>query len=229
MLKNEKSGGGTRAEHVGTEIAPGNLAVGDDLESRPVLGIEQNAVLQPVRNGLLLEARPLHHLGQPFGERSLASTSDSDCTLERSNVRLLHSARGYTSFLVGVNKETRLTNNKGPCTVLQMPVPQRKEQKTTPPKKRPRKEPVVGPDGYTFAQRVQRLMTEKDVGQTELARMCSDYYRTFVSGADDVVEQQHIFNIVKGQDSAWCMPLIAAVFDVRDLWLQIGIGPRERK
>jgi hypothetical protein len=72
-------------------------------------------------------------------------------------------------------------------------------------------------------------MTEKDVGQTELARMCSDYYRTFVSGADDVVEQQHIFNIVKGQDSAWCMPLIAAVFDVRELWLQIGIGTRERK
>jgi hypothetical protein len=110
-----------------------------------------------------------------------------------------------------------------------MPAAQRKEPKPTLPKRRPKRDPVVGPDGFTFAQRVQKLMTEKDVGQTELARMCSDYYRTFVSGAEDVVEQQHIFNIVKGQDSAWCMPLIAAVFDVRDLWLQIGIGPRERK
>ena len=96
-------------------------------------------------------------------------------------------------------------------------------------KKRPARQPIVGPDGLTFAQRLRTLMNEKDVGQTEVAKMCSDLYRTFVRDAEDVVQQQHIFNVLAGQDSAWCMPLLAAVFDVRELWLQIGIGPRNRK
>jgi len=229
MTRQNEQSGRSPAENVGAQIAPSNLAVSDGLDSRPVLGVEKDAVLQPVRHGLLLEGRPLHHLGQPFCEGGLAATGNSDCSTERGNVRFLHTARQYTSFLVGVNKNASFSNNKETCNVLQMPVPQRKDQKPAPSKKRPKKAPVVGPDGLTFAQRVQRLMTEKDVGQTELARMCSDYFRSFVTGADDVVEQQHIFNIVKGQDSAWCMPLIAAVFDVRELWLQIGIGPRERK
>jgi len=110
-----------------------------------------------------------------------------------------------------------------------MPATQRKERKPAPVKRIKRKA-VVGPDGLTFGQRLQKLMNDKDVGQTALARMCSDYYRALVPGApDDVVQQQHIFNIVKGQDSAWCMPLIATVLDVRDLWLQVGVGPRDRK
>lgn len=86
----------------------------------------------------------------------------------------------------------------------------------------------IGPDGRTLSQRVIMLMTDRGIGQTELARLCSDYYATFVPGEDDKVKQQHIFNLIRGQSSAWALPLIAAVFDVSDLWLQFGIGKKER-
>lgn len=89
-------------------------------------------------------------------------------------------------------------------------------------------EPLMGPDGLTMAQRVIQLMEEQDVGQSDLARMCSRYLSSFVPGADDRVKQQHIFNIIQGQESSWVLPLIAAVFDVSDMWLQFGIGNRKR-
>lgn len=218
-----------RTENVRTKVATCDLPIGDRLNRRPVFGVEQDAVLEPVGDSLLLETRPAHDLGETLGETRLAATGNVDRAPERSNVRFLHDRRIYTSFLVGRNKEVCLTNNKGPCTVLQMPATQRKERKSL-PAKRVKRAAVVGPDGLTFGQRLQKLMNDKDVGQTALARMCSENYRALVPGApDDVVQQQHIFNIIKGQDSAWCMPLIATVLDVRDLWLQLGIGPRDRK
>lgn len=219
----------TIAKNIGPQVAARDLSTSSYLDRRPVLGIEQHAVLEPVRDGLLLESRPLHQFSQASGEGSLAASGSTDGATECDNVRFLHDARRYTSFLVGVNKASCLTNNKGPCTVIQMPVPKEKERPKTQPRKRAKRVAVTGPDGLTFGQRVQKLMNERDVGQTKLAKMCSDFYRTYVPEAEDLVQQQHIFNVVSGQDSAWCMPLIAAVFDVRELWLQIGIGPKERR
>lgn len=71
-------------------------------------------------------------------------------------------------------------------------------------------------------------MVGNNVGQTQLARMCSEFYATFVPHDHEKVKQQHIFNLLQGQSNAWYLPLIAAVFDVSDLWLQLGIGPRDR-
>lgn len=89
-------------------------------------------------------------------------------------------------------------------------------------------EPEVGPDGHTLAQRLILLMSERHVGQSELARMCSTYYATLVPSADpDRVKQQHIFNIIQGQETSWALPLIAAVCDVSLMWLQYGIGPKQ--
>jgi hypothetical protein len=115
--------------------------------------------------------------------------------------------------------------------VLVMPNPKRKGvaiQEKAPARKRS-PEGLVGPDGLTLGQRVIRLMEENDVGQSELARMCSRYYSSFVPGKEDAVKQQHIFNIINGQESSWVTPLIAASFDVSDMWLQFGIGNKERK
>lgn len=146
-------------------------------------------------------------------------------------MRFLHEYGRYTRNLVGVNKNARLTGNNGPCTVLDMTATKRRRLADKPLTK-PRKatEPDIGPDGLTVGQRVSRLMIERDVGQTELARMCSELYAAFVPSVEGKVKQQHIFNLLKkDQSSAWCLALIASVFDVHDLWLQYGIGRKERK
>jgi hypothetical protein len=91
-----------------------------------------------------------------------------------------------------------------------------------------RKRLDVGPDGLTFPQRLYAVMTEHGIGQTELARRCSEYYATFVPAAEERVKQQHVFNALGGQSSSEFLPLMAAVLDVNELWLQFGIGKRER-
>lgn len=78
-----------------------------------------------------------------------------------------------------------------------------------------------------MGQRVLRLMAEQGMGQSGLAEACSTYYAAFIKDEPDRVKQQHIFNIIQGQDSSWVVPLIAAVFEVNTLWLQLGIGKRE--
>lgn len=114
--------------------------------------------------------------------------------------------------------------------LLTMSTPKRKP--VTAPSKQPKRkrtpEPEVGPDGRTFAQRVVLLMEERGIGQTQLARMCSEYYATFMPTVEDKVKQQHIFNVMQGQSSTQALPLMAAVFDVNEMWLQYGIGKRER-
>jgi hypothetical protein len=218
-----------RTKNIRPKMSSRNPVGGDVLKGRPPLRLDQSCVFEPIRNGLLADAGPAHELRDPLGKSRLGTGNLNGAT-ERSNVRFLHGHGKYTRFLVDVNKEQCLTDDKEPCIVLQMPEPQRKERaRKSPKKRRARLAPAIGPDGLAFGQRVQKLMTEKDIGQTALARMCSDFYRTFVLDAEDCVQQQHIFNIISGQESAWCMPLIAEVFDVRELWLQLGIGPRERK
>ena len=86
----------------------------------------------------------------------------------------------------------------------------------------------VGADGLTLAQRLFSLMTERGITQAELARMCSRYYATFIQAEDDVVKQQHIFNVLNGQESSWILSLVAVSLDVSDLWLQFGIGHKDR-
>jgi hypothetical protein len=114
--------------------------------------------------------------------------------------------------------------------LLDMSTPKRKAAPALqkPPKRRRTPDPEVGPDGRTFSQRVILLMEERGIGQTQLARLCSEYYATFNPGVEDKVKQQHIFNVMQGQSSTQALPLMAAVFDVNEMWLQYGIGKRER-
>jgi hypothetical protein len=149
----------------------------------------------------------------------------------RNVLSLRHARESSTRILVHANKESGLAAVPEPCTVLTMPNTKRKPVPlpAAQPKKKRAAEQEPGPDGLTLAQRLIRLMNEREVSQTELARMCSQYYSAFVSGADDKVKQQHIFNIIQGQASSWALPLIAAVFEVNEMWLQFGIGAKERK
>lgn len=224
-------------ENIGTKIPASNSRVGSKLEGGPPDGINERPALQPVRNCLLADGShlsvrrriELEVLPKLRCKNDLAS-GDLDSALERSNVVFLgHGDRKYTRNLVAVNKSLCLTPHKKTCTVLDMATHKKVRTPEKVVRRKPKAVPEVGPDGQTLAQRLTRLMVERDVGQTELARMCSEFYATFVPGPEDKVKQQHIFNLLQGQANAWCLPLVAHVFDVNDLWLQFGIGNKERR
>lgn len=228
------SRGMARSENVGPEIAASDFILGSGLNRRPPFGVNQHLVVQPEPNQLLCGAGSapavLAHLG---GESRLAS-GDIDGALQRGNVGrkvvALHERKSNTKILVIVNKDSGLTDHKETCRVLSMSQTKRKPQPVvTRPAGRKRATALdVGPDGLTLPQRLHRLMAAAGVGQAELARMCSDLYATFVPNSPEKVKQQHIFNLLQGQATAWCLPLVASVFDVSDLWLQFGIGRKER-
>jgi transcriptional regulator with XRE-family HTH domain len=87
--------------------------------------------------------------------------------------------------------------------------------------------PSPSPDGLSLGARLKTLMKERGISKSELARICSSYYAA-LAPQRDTVSTQHIADIIDGQDSSWVSPLIAAVFDVPLLWLQLGIGRRSR-
>ena len=230
-----------RRKNIRTEVATGDALISRSLNRRPIFGVEENGITDPKRNSLLAH---FAEAGQVvsctelanLGGKNLLAANDLDSSIQGgdvgANVVLLHGgSRKYTRKLVGVNKNSCFSDNKEPCTVLSMATTLKKKPLEQPPQKARRKrapEPEVGPDGRTLAQRVAMLMQERGVSQAELARMCSQYYAAFVPLAEDKVKQQHIFNILQGQSSSWAVSLIASVFDVNDMWLQYGIGKRER-
>jgi hypothetical protein len=215
-------------ENIRTEIIASDDTIGGGLDSAPPLSTNQGLVGDPVRNELLA-CSSASVLAHPRGKVRLRS-GRRDSALKSGNVVFLHSP-DVTRKRVGVNKSGCFSLKSESCNVLQMPTTKRKaipETGKAPARKRVN-ESLVGPDGLTLGQRVIRLMEDQGVGQSELARMCSRYYAAFVPGKEDAVKQQHIFNIIQGQESSWVTPLIAAVFDVSDMWVQFGIGNKERK
>lgn len=223
-----------RSKHIGTEIPAGDGILGSEFDGRPPLSTNQNLVVQPVPNQLLGGSSGatavLSHLGGE-GRLPARKVNRAPKRIDMGNVVYLHDAEFNTTFLVGVNKNAGLTRHKEACRVLSMPTPKKKPSSALARSAGRRRvsAPEVGPDGLTLPQRLHRLMAGTGIGQTELARMCSELYSTFVPASQDKVKQQHIFNLLQGQSNAWCLPLVATVFDVNDMWLQFGIGPKERK
>jgi hypothetical protein len=229
-------------KHVRPEIPASNAVVSHELDGGPPQRVDKDSVVEPVPNGLLAYSSAFAIRGRVRKEEltdtareRLLPSSDLNSPPQRGNVVFLHD-RILTRIHVPVNKDPCLTSHKETCTLLVMQ--QTKKRPHAPPIRRAKgkaiHEPEVGPDGLTMPQRVIQLMTENGVGQNELARMCSERYAVFVPGSEEKVKQQHIFNLLKGpsgkgQSSAWFLPLIAAVFDVSDMWLQFGIGKKERK
>lgn len=226
-------------ENVRTEVTSSDEVVRSGFDSRPPLCVNQGFTVEPVRDQLLascVAAEGPHALSKlSLAAGRLDGSHESDHVGGNfgvvDNVVFLHKAGRYTRNLVAVNKESCFPGHKEICTVLTMAQPKKKPvqaQETKAPRKRAQ-EPEVGPDGLTMAQRLFREMTERDLGQQKLAEMCSQYYSAMnPKGPEDKVKQQHIFNILRGQESSFAIPLICAVLDLREMWLQFGIGAKER-
>lgn len=229
MLKNENSNSGTGAKDVGAEILPGDLAVRDRLDRRPVLGLKEDSGSNPVRDGLLLERRALHHVGQSLGELGLASAGSPNCSTQGDNVRFLHPPI-YTNRFVPVNNSICVTADEVPCRVISMEHARAKRQPKKAP--RPRKPAVPGPDGQTLGQRVTTAMAYKTGRQNGVtyrqADLIKDVAKFMQIPKEDPryeVLQQRISAIMTGVVSE--SPLssaIAASCGVSDLWLGYGWG-----
>lgn len=215
----------TTGENIRPQISSGDAVVSRSLDERPPLRIEKDLVVDPIRNRLLADG-VVPSLPNQDGKSGLAA-GELNSPIEGDNVRFLHKHGPYTRILVDVNKFDCLTSNKEPCTVLSMPTPKKKVQPKPKPTRK-KQDLTVGPDGLTMPARLESLMRSAELGQTQLARECSQYYQRFMPKVEGKVQQQHIFNILKGQASAECLPLLAIRFDVNELWLQFGIGPKSR-
>jgi hypothetical protein len=211
-------------ENIGSEVSASDSKVSSNLEGTPPFRADEGFAVEPVPNKLLANLAWTGG-GKSFRESGLRAC-DCDCAVKRCNVVLLH-AESVSRNLECVNKSLGLTGNNEACTVLPMPTTKRKAAHPA-VRGKVRADGEVGADGLTLAQRLMRLMTERGITQAELARMCSKYYGSFIQSDDDAVKQQHIFNILNGQDSSWVLPLISIALDVSDLWLQFGIGHKER-
>lgn len=213
-------------ENIRPQILAPNFVSSDVLNGRPPLGVQEDFVSHPIRDGLLADSGPVEKLSDALSKGCLAS-SEGDGALKSGNVVSLH-GRSLTRILVGVNKNSCFAEDKEVCNVLDMTTTKRKERQPRQPKAPSKARAEIGPDGLTMPQRLERLMTDRGVGQTELARMCSQFYAAYYPNVDSAVQQQHIFNILHKQSDSWVLPLVAHVFDVNTLWLQFGIGPQAR-
>lgn len=227
-----------RVEDVGSEVGPSDSPAGRGLDSRPVLRSDQGLLIDPIRDGLLSEARSgiaglLEILPDPFGQRRLRVAGSLDGTVQSieagSNVLIFHAGKG-TRNLVRVNKNDCETAHKPPCIVPLMALAKKKPAGKVAKAPKPVKAVEVGPDGKTFGQRLHDEIRAKfgENQQSEFARLCSQRYQSAYPKVPDKVKQQHINAAIKtGQGSGKYLSLMAAVLEVRAEWLQYGIPPKE--
>lgn len=234
----KKSSRSHAPEDIGSELIARHEILGHKLDSRPVLGLDQGLVGQPVGNGLLTERRPAEEISDALSEGNLAS-GYVDGADKGGNVRFLHPVE-FTRILVGVNKDRDSTSDKGPCSVTYMQTVRKNRLTTAPLKakvksKAPKKIRAleVGPDGLTMPDRLKIAMLEhappfhpERGGQSQLARACQAVYAGGRENAPATIQQGHIWELLNGQDSSRYLPVVAKVLGVNCLWLQFGIDPK---
>lgn len=241
---NDSSGStATTGEYIGSQPHAPNAAAGHVLECRPPERLQQRAVLQPVRDGLLADALASTVRGgiasevlAESGGKSRLAVADLNGLRERGyvvgNVVSLHGARERTtSALVVVNKNAGATVNKRPCTLSGMSLPKKK------PAEKPQRirKAQRGADGRTVGERLAEAMRSHDppydseTGQTRLAEECQRIWASGWGKKSTVkIKQQNINELLHNkQHSSRYISVLAYVLNVRCLWLQFGIGPRD--
>lgn len=229
MLKNEEdeSVGPAGPEHIGAQLRASNVVVCDVLESRPVDGVKQSLVLQPLGNRLLADGGSPEISTEPLGKSRLAA-SNRDGATKRSNVRFLHDLRDSTTPVVKVNNPRRMTNNNEGCTVLHMPAAANRKisQRVTQTRNR-----ELSYDPATYAGRLNlaiRAKAQSNGGAYPQGALLADIQRAVGRKLDDpmLVSQQTLSKLQHGKQGECAdTPAIAAALGVSSMWLAYGVGP----
>lgn len=227
-LGQKNSGTLAASKNIGTQMLAPDLIASDMLNSRPPLGVEQDFVGHPIRDGLLADCGAAQEVGDALSKGKLIP-GDLNSSLKSGNVRLIHSARGYTNRFVSVNNPVCVTSNKEACTVLKMTIAKRKQSVRPEPAPKKRREAIPGPDGKTLGQRVTEAMAYEsgrrrfEYRQVDLVE---DVNRLGNIPEDQQGKTQQLLSaIMTGKVSrSWLTPFIAGACHVNPLWLGNGAG-----
>lgn len=215
------------SENFRTEINASDQPTSDMLERGPILSREQHLAVDPIRDGLLADGRPIHELCDTVCQGSLA-TGDLDSPSKRSNVRFIHNHAGYTNGFVRVNQPVCVTQDKSACIVLPM-------RSTLPkpahaPKKSAKRVAKPGPDGKTLGQRLAEAMAHESGRRGRVytqKELMEDVNREagVQDGDPPFLSQQNLSAIVRGTVSrSSFIPFIAKACHVSAPWLLRGTG-----
>jgi hypothetical protein len=224
----ESGSGFVSSENIRTQVQARDLLVGGMFDSGPPLGVQQNLLGEPIRNGLLTDCRlvsvrPPQEGADATSQLGLAG-GDLDRSLQGNNVRFLHAYRIYKSTCDYVNKFSCVTSHKAPCILPFMP---RKSAQPAIPERSPLH---VGHDGRTAAERFREAYEEwkERTGGTQSA-LASQANRIMGLSDDDGVQQQEISQFLKGDSDlarSHRLIAIAEIIDVRPTWLAFGEGDK---
>lgn len=224
------------AKDVGAQLGSTDLTGGNVLKGGPIFGFDEDLLTQPLGDGLLSQGWAAKEVGQAFRKGSLASR-DLDRPLQGGNVRFIHEHARYTTRVVQVNNQGRMTHYNGGCTVL--PMVSKRSNAVVAPKAEHGKPRVrladVGPDGKTLGDRVrigmeararQLGLRPEDYGQKELlAEANRAVGRNVEAGDRPVLTQQALSLILNNKVSeSHASIALALVFAAEPAWLQYGIG-----
>jgi hypothetical protein len=225
-----ESGSLVAAEDIRSKMTSRDLLVSDRLESRPIVGLEKDLVLEPVGDVLLFD-RPVHRLRKSLGKGRLATARNLDRAQQRgdvsSNLRFIHEHKLYTNQFVLVKQPVCVTDNKQACTVLQMPTTQRKGAARAPSNQRIA---IPGPDGKTLGQRVNEAMAfEAGRRRASYAQkdLIEDVNRlVVVEGEAEVLFSQAMASAIMNNKvtRSSFTPYIAKACHVDAVWLARGTG-----
>jgi hypothetical protein len=214
----EKNSGNLAAsENFRPQLLAADFTASDMREGRPVLGVEERLVVQPVRDGLLTDRGSAEELGEPGRQRGLAA-GDLDRSLQSGNVWFIHTHPLYKHACEPVNKLRCSTANKAACKLLYMS--ERKRKRVNPME--------IGADGRTANERLREAFAVSGFSEAELVRECN---RIAGRRPDDesYVSQQTINRMRHDLDDAAgssVLYIIAEALGVRPHWLQLGIEPK---
>lgn len=217
-------------KHVRSEVAASNSGIGNLLDERPPIGVEQHSVLQPVADELLASGRP-SGLTQTSSEGGRVSTRNLDRAPQSNNVTFLHEHAKYTNRFVSATTPFVRQDHKGVCTVLDMTTARHAKPIRRPTRApKPRREKRValpGPDGRKLGDRVLEAMAYKTgrLGETyRPADLLRDVARISPPG-ETILSQQMLSAILRNTVTKTSKtPLIAQACGVNAIWMAHGIG-----
>lgn len=219
-------------KNIRTKVAAGDSGVSDLLDNRPPIGFEQNGILQPVADELLAGFWS-SGIAKPGSEGNLIAAGNLNCSLQRSNVALIHEHPKYTNRFVSATTPFVWHGHKEACTVLDMPTTARKTAARPPiaaPKARSKKRQAKpGSDGRTLGTRLGMAMaheTGRRRSEYTQADLLADVNRLAQAPEDKPLLSQQMLSaiMVNKVTRSSFSHLMAAACHVNPLWLSDGIG-----
>lgn len=217
-------------KHIRTEIPASDGEIGNLLDERPPVGVEQHGLFQPVADNLLARSRPAG-LPQPSGKSRGVSSGERDGAPQSGNVSFLHAHAKYTNRFVYATNRVVGQPHKEVCTVLGMTAVRNRtpvRRPIKPPKPRRQKRVALpGPDGKRLGDRVREAMAYKTgrIGeQYRPADLLRDINRLAPSG-EIILSQQMLSAILRNiVNQTSKTPAIAQACGVSATWMAHGIG-----